>query len=309
LDMKINLMAGKQHQPVLESQHHHTILVFDSGIGGLSVLDELRKARPFSRFVYVADNAAFPYGRLTEAALVARVIDVMGRSIETFSPDLVVVACNTASTLVLPHLRDLFDVPFVGTVPAIKPAALASRTKCISVLATPGTVARDYTHDLIRSYANNCHVTLVGSQMLAGLAESEIAGQLPSDEDIWRELAPCFVEEQGLRTDTIVLGCTHYPMLRHRFDQLAPWTVAWIDSGPAIARRVGELLGADKPIIQDNYLSEFSNHVAAETRFEEGEDTSLAIFTSSSGVNDTLVHVMLERGMSKVTIKPMPLDM
>jgi glutamate racemase len=244
--MHINLMAGSRHQPMLENPSRRTILVFDSGVGGLSVLEEVRKTRPFSRYVYVADNAAFPYGRLSEAALVARVIDVLGRSIETFSPDLVIVACNTASTLVLPYLRDLFDVPFVGTVPAIKPAALASRTKCISVLATPGTVARDYTHDLIRNYANNCHVTLVGSQMLAGLAESELAGQLPPDEDIWRELAPCFVEERGLRTDTIVLGCTHYPMLRHRFDQLAPWTVAWIDSGPAIARRVTELLGQER---------------------------------------------------------------
>ena len=139
-------------------------LVFDSGLGGLSVLAEIRRLRPDVEIVYAADDAAFPYGRLSEAALVARVAEVMARLIGETEPDIVVIACSTASTLALPPLRAAYPgLPFVGTVPAIKPAAAASRSRLISVLATRGTVARDYTHALVRDHAADCEVTLVGS--------------------------------------------------------------------------------------------------------------------------------------------------
>ena len=170
-----------------------TILIFDSGLGGLTVFAEVVKARPDARYVYAADDAAFPYGRLDEATLVARVVALMERLIAAYAPDLVVIACNTASTLVLPPLRARFAVPFVGTVPAIKPAAAASASRAISVLATPGTVARDYTQDLIRQFANGCHVTLVGSQRLAGLGEAEMTGAPAPDDALMAEIAPCFV--------------------------------------------------------------------------------------------------------------------
>ena len=129
--------------------HPPTILVFDSGLGGLTVFSEIAKARPDARFVYAADDAGFPYGRLSETALVARVLDGDGAAAgPVCAPDLVVVACNTASTLVLPSLRARFAIPFVGTVPAIKPAAERSLTRHVAVLATPGTVKRDYTQEL-----------------------------------------------------------------------------------------------------------------------------------------------------------------
>ncbi len=165
--------------------------------------------------------------------------------IARFDPAVVVIACNTASTLALPALRAKNEIPFVGTVPAIKPAAAATKSGLISVLATPGTVKRDYTADLIRQFAATCDVTMVGSENLASLAEAHLRGELVSDEDIARETAPCFVERKGKRTDTVVLACTHYPLLLSAFERLAPWPVAWIDAAPAIARRVKDVLPED----------------------------------------------------------------
>src|SRR3954469_24183576 len=174
--MRVDLLAGTLYGASPMPRSAPTILVFDSGLGGLTVFSELAKARPDARFVYAADDAGFPYGRLSEAELVARVLAVMERLIERHAPDLVVIACNTASTLVLPPLRQRFSIPFVGTVPAVKPAAALSRSRRIAVLATPGTVARDYTRGLVETYANGCAVTLVGSRRLAALAEAELTG-------------------------------------------------------------------------------------------------------------------------------------
>ncbi|MBR0993359.1 glutamate racemase [Bradyrhizobium japonicum] len=221
-----------------------TILVFDSGLGGLTVLREVVAARPDAHFVYVADDAFFPYGHHSEDEIIARVVPLMGELIGTHDPDIVVIACNTASTLVLSHLRDAYSVPFVGTVPAIKPACAQSRTRRVSVLGTKGTVKREYTKALIRDFAQGCEVTLVGSPELASLAEAELSGASVSDGDILAELAPCFVGEDATsRTDTVVLACTHYPLLLDRLKRLAPWPVDWIDPAPAIARRVSDLLG------------------------------------------------------------------
>lgn len=220
-----------------------TILVFDSGVGGLTVFREIANARPDARFVYVADDALFPYGRIPEGELVTRVVGLMEGLIESHHPDLVVVACNTASVQVLPALRARFDVPFVGTVPAIKPACAASRTKRVSVLGTEATVAREYTHALISSYGQGCELTLVGSGHLATLAEAALAGRVVGDEAIRAEIEPCFVDDGERRTDTVVLACTHFPLLLDQFERVAPWLVRWIDPAPAIARRVVELTG------------------------------------------------------------------
>jgi glutamate racemase len=220
-----------------------TILVFDSGLGGLTVFREVVKARPDARYVYVADDAFFPYNGRAEAELVARVGALMGELIETHRPDLIVIACNTASTLVLPHLRTRFSVPFVGTVPAIKPACAGSRTKRVSVLGTEATVGREYTHALIREFANGSDVKLVGSAKLAGFAEAELYGARVADDLIAQEIAPCFVDAGGRRTDTVVLACTHYPLLLDRLERLAPWPVTFVDPAPAIARRAADLSG------------------------------------------------------------------
>jgi glutamate racemase len=221
---------------------NETILVFDSGLGGLTVYREIAAARPQADFLYVADDAAFPYGAMEEQALIARVTGLMGELIAAHRPDLAVIACNTASTIVLPHLREKFSLPFVGTVPAIKPACAASITKRISVLGTEATVQREYTRALIRDYAGDCKVTLVGSKMLASYAEAELAEAPAGEQELYAEIAPCF-RDDGERTDTVVLACTHYPLLLDRLQQVAPWPVAFVDPAPAIARRVGDLLG------------------------------------------------------------------
>src|SRR5580692_12763948 len=168
------------------------ILVFDSGLGGLTVYREIAMARPDADFLYVADDAAFPYGALKETALVERVVGLMGDLIEAHRPDLAVIACNTASTIVLPDLRKKFTLPFVGTVPAIKPACTSSVTRRVSVLGTEATVKREYTRALIRDYAQDCEVTLVGSPTLASYAEAELDGAPAGDAKIRAETEPCF---------------------------------------------------------------------------------------------------------------------
>jgi glutamate racemase len=290
--MRIDLMAGASHSAAaLHVAAEPTILVFDSGLGGLTVLDAVRRARPDARYVYVGDDAAFPYGRLGEATLVARVLAVMERLVATHRPDLVVIACNTASTLVLPALRQRFTTPFVGVVPPIKPAAAATRSRVVSLLATPGTVARSYTQDLIATYAGACAVTQVGSQNLAGYAEAELAGAPVDDAALAAEIAPCFVTEpDGRRTDVVCLACTHYPLLLSRLEVLAPWPVTWIDPAPAIARRVVQLIG---PLPR-----EAGRHGSA-----------VGAFTAGSCLNAPLRDALAARGIGEVSVEAIPLPL
>jgi glutamate racemase len=223
-----------------------TILVIDSGLGGLTVLREIVKVRPDAHYVYVADDVFFPIGNYSEDQIIARVVPLLGELITTHKPDLVVIACNTMSVSVMSPLRAVYGVPFVGTVPAIKPACAASKTRRVSVLGTKATVKREYTQALIRDHGQGCEVTLVGSADLASLAEAALSGVEVGDREIFAELAPCFVDadtNDSARTDTVVLACTHYPLLMDRFVALAPWPVDWIDPAPAIARRVADLLG------------------------------------------------------------------
>jgi glutamate racemase len=219
------------------------ILVFDSGVGGLTVFREIVRARPEANYVYVADDALFPYGGIEEHRLTTHIVSLMERLIAAHAPDLVVIACNTASTIALSALRASFEVPFVGTVPAIKPACAASVTRRVSVLGTQATVRQEYTRGLIEQYGGGCAVTLVGSARLAGFAEAELAGSPAADDALRAEIAACFVEQDGARTDTVVLACTHYPLLAERLERVAPWPVRWLDPAPAIARRVVDLVG------------------------------------------------------------------
>lgn len=219
------------------------VLLFDSGIGGLTVLREARVIMPGRRFVYVADDAAFPYGAWEEDALKARIVELVGRLIAEHEPEIFMIPCNTASTLVLGELRAAYpQTPFVGTVPAIKPAAERTRSGLVSVLATPGTVKRQYTRDLIRDWASKCHVRLVGSENLARLAETYMREGFVDEDAVHAEIAPCFVEQDGRRTDIVVLACTHYPLLVNRMRKTAPWPVDWLDPAEAIARRALSLL-------------------------------------------------------------------
>ncbi|MFN0264107.1 glutamate racemase [Tepidamorphus sp. 3E244] len=219
------------------------VLLFDSGIGGLTVLREMRLLGPAYPYVYVVDDAAFPYGAWEEDALREHLVVLFGKLIERWNPQAIVIACNTASTLVIHDVRKAYpDQCFVGTVPAIKPAAERTRSGLVSVLATPGTVKRQYTRDLIRDYGSKVHVRLVGSSALAGLAETYMRAGYVDEDAVRAEIAPCFLEQDGKRTDIVVLACTHYPFLVNRMRKVAPWPVDWIDPAEAIARRALSLL-------------------------------------------------------------------
>lgn len=274
------------------------ILVFDSGLGGLTVLAQVIRLRPDAQCLYVADDAGFPYGRLSPQTLIARVNEVMKNLVARYAPDSVVIACNTASTLVLPHLRTAYPhIPFIGTVPAIKPAAALSQSKMISILATPGTVSRDYTRELVRNYAAHCEVTLVGSDPLADLAEAFMKGEPVEDKTIAAEIAPCFVAEGGARTDCIVLACTHYPLLLEKFERLAPWPVEWIDPAEAIARRV------------DHVLSEgLSRPYDASAAASKPALTHAALFTSAMPPSAALMRALEKRGLAKIIADPIPFE-
>ncbi len=230
------------------------ILLFDSGMGGLTVASAVAKQLPEAHLIYSADNAGFPYGAWEEGKLTERIVAVMGALLEKAKPDLVVVACNTASTIAMTALRATYALPFVGTVPAIKPAAAQTKSGIIGVLATPGTVNREYTHSLIHTYAFHCKVFLHGAPRLAEIAEQKLRGHAVDLTELTDEIAPVFRKRDGARTDVVVLGCTHYPLLTEEISKVAPWPVTYIDPAPAIARRVADvaeetvLKGADQSV-------------------------------------------------------------
>ena len=212
-----------------------------------------------------------------------RVVSVIGQAIAAYRPALVVIACNTASTIALPALRAQFSVPFVGTVPAIKPACAASVSRRVTVLGTEATVGREYTKALIREFSQGCDVTLVGAAQLASLAERGLRGEPVSDAEIAAEIAPCFVETERRRTDIVVLACTHYPLLLAQMKRLTPWPVDWIDPAPAIARRVADLLG---PRSEGQELQDPPRH-------------SLALFTASREPSAALVRALAALGLNQ----------
>ena len=219
------------------------ILVFDSGVGALSIIAEIQQQIPQCSITYASDNAFFPYGDREESGLIRRVDAVLKQLVRQTNPDIIVVACNTASTVALPAIREHFKIPSIGVVPAIKPAALHSRSRVIGLLATPGTVKRDYTNNLINEFAGDCHVIGAGSSELVLEAERKLRGE-PVNADICRRvLRQLFHAERGSEIDTIVLACTHFPLIRDELIAFSPRSVTWIDSGEAIARRARFLIG------------------------------------------------------------------
>ena len=232
-------MTTRQPLTTESALHLPRVLVFDSGVGGLSILTEIRARIPHCELVYACDNAAFPYGTKGEEELVERVDAVLRALIRQIAPDIVVMACNTASTLALPRIRAHFRNPVVGVVPAIKPAALASRSGVIGLLATPGTVARPYTQRLIDDFASHCTVHRLGSRRLVEIAEDKLRNKLPNPGEMRDIISPLFTDPD---LDTVVLACTHFPLLLAELEAAAPRPVQWVDSGEAIARRVLDLL-------------------------------------------------------------------
>jgi glutamate racemase len=216
------------------------LLFFDSGVGGLSVLGPTRKLLPNAPIVYAADSAAFPYGKRSEAEIAARVPALLGRLVERFHPRLAVIACNTASTIALDHVRAALDIPVVGTVPAIKPAAEISKSRVIGVLGTEATVRQPYVDDLAARYAADCTVIRHGSPELVELAEAKLAGvEVPIDA-VRTAIVPMVEQPGGERMDVMVLACTHFPLLADEITAAFP-NIAQVDGGPGIARRIAYL--------------------------------------------------------------------
>ncbi|WBO23526.1 glutamate racemase [Sphingomonas abietis] len=217
------------------------LLVFDSGVGGLSVLDALRRRLPMAPIVYVADSGGFPYGTKTEIEIAARVPALLGRLVERYRPRLVVIACNTASTIALATVRSALDLPIVGTVPAIKPAALASVTRAIGVLGTNATVRQPYVDRLAAEFAADCLVVRHGSARLVELAEAALRGDPGELADYRAVMDGLFGQPGGDRIDTVALACTHFPLVADRLAAASPHPVRFVDGAAGIARRVAHL--------------------------------------------------------------------
>jgi len=216
------------------------LLFFDSGVGGLSVLGPTRAMLPNAPIVYAADSAGFPYGKRTEEELATRVPALLGRLVERFRPRIAVIACNTASTIALDHARAALDIPVVGTVPAIKPAAELSKSRVIGVLGTEATVRQPYVDDLAARFAADCTVIRHGSPELVELAETKLAGQDISLEAVWAAIAPMVEQPRGDEIDVMVLACTHFPLLTDEITAAFP-AIVQVDGGPGIARRIAYL--------------------------------------------------------------------
>jgi glutamate racemase len=224
------------------------ILVFDSGVGGLSVLSHIRATLPAASIVYTADNGGYPYGTRSEGEIAARVPALLGRLAERYRPRLIVIACNTASTIALAHVRAALDVPVVGTVPAIKPAALASQSRVIGVLGTAATVRQAYVDNLVAEFASDCTVIRHGSGRLVDIAEGKLRGVAPDANEMRDIMAGVYGQQGGARLDQLVLACTHFPLLAEEIAAASPAGVTLVDSGAGIARRTAHLTqGQDWP--------------------------------------------------------------
>ncbi len=217
------------------------LLIFDSGVGGLSVAGAIRALLPGAPLVYAADSAGFPYGTKQPAVIEARVPALLGRLAERYDPQLIVIACNTASTIALDTVRAALDIPIVGTVPAIKPAAALSRTRAIGVLGTKATVVQPYVDNLAAEFAADCRVVRHGSAELVELAEAKLRGATADAERYGAILVELLGQPAGDQVDTVVLACTHFPLVEAELQAAAPRPLAFVDGKEGIARRVAFL--------------------------------------------------------------------
>ncbi|BAJ04152.1 glutamate racemase [Shewanella violacea DSS12] len=288
-------MSSKNHKSKWRSVLSKPILVFDSGIGGLTILDEIRLALPNENYIYLFDNARLPYGELGEQELISGSVSLITDFVKNESVSMVIIACNTASTLILPSLRAALNIPVVGVVPAIKPAALLSKKKHIGLLATPGTIKRTYTHELIEQFAGECKVDLYASSELVLLAEQKAAGHPVTQQQLARILSPIYQSE----LDTLVLGCTHFPILRQEMQEYLGDKISLLDSGKAVAARVVTLkLKAQQKLVQAEWDKDETN----EGLEQEGDcsRTELAYFTSQS-IEKGLKKTLAKFGFSKTS--------
>lgn len=225
-------------------QHHDAhspILMFDSGVGGLTVLAELRKTLPQAPVIYAADMAGLPYGSKSEAEVAARVCGLLGRMAERWQPRLICIACNTASTIALAMVREVLETPIVGTVPAIKPAAALTQTGVFAVLGTDATVRQPYVDRLEREFAHAKRMLRHGANGLVSLAEAKMRGEIVTVEAVRAELYGLLAQDHADRIDTIVLACTHFPLLKDEIAAAIGRPVTFVDGADGIARRIADL--------------------------------------------------------------------
>jgi glutamate racemase len=218
------------------------ILLFDSGVGGLTVYDALREVLPHAPVIYAADLAGLPYGTKTEAQIAARVSGLLGRMAERFRPRLVCIACNTASTIALGMVREVLEVPVVGTVPAIKPAAALTKTGTIGLVGTEATIRQAYVDDLEAKFANGKHLLRVAAPGLVEAAEAKLRGK-PVDPALIADVQTRLAALPGAENlDTLVLACTHFPLLAEELGRAFGPEVQQVDGAQGIARRIAHLL-------------------------------------------------------------------
>ncbi len=260
------------------------IVIFDSGVGGLSIYQEIKNRLPGLPVIYCSDNEGFPYGPRPESEVIERTLHCLEKLADQYKPSLVTIACNTASTISLPGARTLLDIPVVGVVPAIKPAGLASKIGCIGLLATPGTVKRQYTDQLIRDFANHCKVIRVGSSELVQLAEDHLRGKVVDPDTLKAILSPFF--KANPMPDCIVLGCTHFPLLKEQLQQVISADMTWVDSGEAIAHRVERLLDMES-MLEIGII-------------EKGKTSDIFVYSGSNETVDDLVPALKQMGFEEI---------
>lgn len=217
--------------------HKNPIGVFDSGVGGLSVLRSIRELLPHENVIYVADQAFAPYGKRTKAEIIQRA-DAISKWLLSQNCKLIVVACNTATTNAISHLRQTYDVPFVGIEPAIKPAALGSKTGVVGVLATVGTLSSELFQSTTQDHAKDIEVITQVGHGLVELVEEGNAESAQAEKQLRNDLAPMLKHP----IDHLVLGCTHYPFLRNTLKKILPKNVTIVDCGEAVAKQTKRLL-------------------------------------------------------------------
>jgi len=262
-----------------------TVLIFDSGVGGLSISLSLSQGLPNARQYYLADGLYFPYGNKEEQWLVQRVVDLLGSAVNQLKPDCIVIACNTVSTIALEALRKEITVPIVGVVPAIKPAAEHSVSKSIALLATPRTIASKYTAELIHAYAKDCEVTLIGSTELVEIAESRIYGCEIHQREIADVMNPLIDANKISQLDQLVLGCTHFPLvadlISEYLEREMPNSIHLVDSSEAITRQVAKILSISptNEIANESLAGQFYN-TKPESKFDSSESEFLVALAS-----------------------------
>jgi len=256
------------------------VLFFDSGVGGLSVMAPTRALLPFAPLVYVADNAGFPYGTKSEPEIAARVPALLGRLVERYRPRLVVIACNTASTIALAAVRQALDLPIVGTVPAIRPAALLSKNRVFGVLGTDATVRQPYVDRLSSEFAADCRVLRHGSARLVELAEARLRGEATDIADYRQVLSGLFDQPGGDLIDVIVLACTHFPLVERELALACPRPLQFVHGGDGIARRVQALTQGQQ--------------------WPEQPSPGVAVFTQRQPLSAALADTLKVMGLEKV---------